>query len=460
MFKNSIIKRIISSALALMMIIGGSAITVVANAADGIAISKANFPDDIWREIVSTYLDYDGNGYLSNEEIQATTLMDVSGFLEAEFGEDTFVEIADLTGIEYFTALKTLRIGGIGLESLDVSTLLALESLTCQGNYLENLILIQNDNLKELNCSANFIKVILLSPEINLRKLVCHTNEIKSINLEQHTDLEFLSIFQNELTTLDLSHNPLLSTLSCASNHLRSLDLSNNPLLSDTVDISLGNQTVEAVANYSADDGSIYADFDLPNASRIVSTSLDRVEEIDDSVVYVKGYDGSSFVTYEPEDILGGIDYYYDVNLEGAANMSVHINVTRDFYVVRYYDSETLENKLGEEIVNGGESAVFGAPANPQCKLFVEWSEELSNINSDIQTYAIWADDHDIRITSFENGIVTISCTKGCGKEESYLFSDLINARTGDENYVSFIDINSDGIINAKDYARLLRGAY
>lgn len=459
MFKNSKMKKILSSVLALAMIISTLAISAVANAAGNVAINKANFPDDIWRGLVLNYLD-DGDGILTQDEISEITLMDVSGFLEAEYGEDTPIEIADLTGIEYFTSLKTLRVGAIGLESLDVSTLLNLESLTCQGNYLENIILINNDKLTELNCSANFIKTILLSPEINLKKLVCHTNEIKSINLAQHTNLEFLSIFQNELTTLDLSNNPNLSTLSCASNHLKSLDLSSNPLLSDIVDISLGNQTVEAAANYSAVDGSIYADFSVPSASRIVSTSLDRVEEIDDSVVYVKGYDGSSFVTYEPEAILGGIDYYYDVNLEGAANMSVHVNVSRDFFVVRYYDSETFENKLGEEIVNGGEAATFELSSMPQCKQFAQWSADRSDIRDDVQIYAIWQDDHNIRITSFVNGVATVSCDKGCGLEKNYVFADHINARRGDENYVEILDLNSDGIINAKDFARLIKGAY
>ena len=300
----------------------------------------------------------------------------------------------------------------------------------------------------------------MLSPEINLKKLVCHTNELKALNLSQHTNLEFLSVFQNELTTLDLSNNPKLATLNCASNHLKSLDLSSNPLLSDIVDISLGNQTVNAVANYSLSDGSIYADFSVPNASRIVSTSLDRIEEVDDSVVYVKGYDGSSFVTYEPEDILGGIAYYYDVNLEGAANMSVHINVERDFFVVRYYDSEALDNKLGEEIVNGGEAATFELSSMPQCKQFVQWSADRSAVSEDMQIYAIWQDDHNIKITSFVNGVVTVSCDKGCGLENSYVLADHINAKSGDEGYVEILDLNSDGIINAKDFARLLKGAY
>ncbi len=459
MFNNKM-KKYLSSVLALITVVISISASMFAYADGDVAINKVNFKDDIWREIVANYIDPNSDGVLTQEEINGITLIDVSGFLEAEYGEDTMVEIADLSGIEYFTSLKTLRVGGIGLESLNVYPLVALTSLTCQGNYLEELNLLNNSELKELNCSANFLKSLELSLLPNLTKLICHSNEIESLDLSENTKLEQLNVFQNELTSLDLSGNTLLSSLNCSKNHLKTLDLSANPLLSETVESSIGNQTVSAKANYSSDDGSIYADFEIQNSSRVVSTSLDRVEEVDSSVIYVKGYDGTSFVTYEPEQILGGIDYYYNVNLEGAANMSVHIDVERDFYVVRYYDGESLENKIGEEIVNGGGAAQFELAEMPQCKQLVSWSADLAEINEDLQVYANWKDDHSIRITSFENGVVTIECTKGCGTRESYTFADYINARESDEGFVSSLDLNSDGIINAKDFAMLVRGAY
>ena len=455
MIKNSKTKRYLSFLLAVTVLICSMSIAMFAHADDTVAINKTNFRDDIWREIVKEYLDPNKDGYLSPTEISGITLIDVSGFLEAEYGD--YVEISDLTGIEFFTSLKTLRVGGIGLETLNVYPLVALTSLTCQGNYLEELTLINNEELKELNCAANFIKGLNLSLLPNLTKLVCHTNEIKSIDLSNNTKLEYLSIFQNELTSLNLSANPKLSTLSCSNNHMKTLDLSANPMLTNIVEDSLGPQRITASANYSADDGSIYADVAIPNASRVVSTSVDRYEDVGGSTVYVKGYDGSSFVTFEPEQILGGIDYYYNVNLEGAENMSVHIDVERDFYVVRYYDAKDFKNKLGEEIVNGGHAAAFELESLPQCKLFVEWSEKLDSVTEDIQTYAKWEDDHSFRLVSFENGIAHIECTKGCGFNESYTFADSINAREGSEYYISHLDLNKDGIINAKDFAMLLR---
>ena len=457
MFKNSKIKRYLSSLLAAAALACSISVSMLAYADGDVAINSANFKDDVFRGLVADYLDPNGDGYLSQSERSGVTLIDVSGFLEAKYGEGTYVEIADLSGIEYFSALRTLRVGGVGLETLNVYPLVALTSLTCQGNELTELNLLNNEELVELNCAANSIKGLQLALNTKLKKLVCHTNEIKSIDLSRNTQLENLSIFQNELTELNLSANPLLSTLNCSNNHLKVLDLSANPLLADIIEDSIGNQTIEASANYSAEDGSIYADVAIPNASRIISTSIDRVEEVDGSTVYVKGYDGTSFVTYDPEQFLDGIIYYYSVNLEGAENMSVRVNVTRDFFVVRYYDSKKLDNKLGEEIVNGGNAATFELEAMPQCKQFIEWNKDLSNITEDVQTYAIWQDDHNIEVVSFENGIVHIGCTKGCGLSEEYTFADSINAREGDATYVTLLDMNKDGIINAKDFAMLIK---
>ena len=457
MFENNKLKRYLSSLLAAVVLACGISVSMLAYADGDVAINSTNFKDDIFRGLVADYLDPNKDGVLSESERSGVTLIDVSGFLEAKYGEGTYVEIADLAGIENFKSLRTLRVGGVGLESLNVYPLVALTSLTCQGNYLTQLNLLNNEELVELNCAANSIKGLQLAMNTKLKKLVCHTNEIKSIDLSHNAQLENLSIFQNELSELNLSANPLLSTLNCSNNHLKVLDLSANPLLADIIEESIGNQTIEASANYSAEDGSIYADVDIPNASRIVSTSIDRVEEVEGSTVYVKGYDGSSFVTFDPEQFLDGIVYYYSVNLEGAENMSVRVNVTRDFFVVRYYENSDFKNKLGEEIVNGGNAAVFELETMPQCKQFVEWSSDLSNITEDVQTYGIWKDDHNIQVASFENGIVHIECTKGCGLSEEYTFADSINAREGDQTYVSLLDMNNDGIINAKDFAMLIR---
>ena len=86
----------------------------------------------------------------------------------------------------------------------------------------------------------------------------------------------------------------------------------------------------------------------------------------------------------------------------------------------------------------------------------MEWSTDLTNITTDIETYAVWKDDHSLAVTSFNDNIVHIECTK-CGKQQiDASFTAILNAEKGDENYVALADVNNDGIINGKDYARLL----
>ena len=163
MFNSKRIKRYLSSLLAIALVACSMSVSMLAYADGDVAINKTNFKDDIFREIVAKYIDPNKDGYLTQQEISGITLIDVSGYLEAEYGEGTFVEISDLKGIELFTSLRTLRVGGIGLETLNVYPLVALTSLTCQGNYLEELNLLNNSQLRELNCAANFIKSLQLA---------------------------------------------------------------------------------------------------------------------------------------------------------------------------------------------------------------------------------------------------------------------------------------------------------
>ncbi len=91
----------------------------VHGAADGkgVAIDKTNFPDEAFRSHVGQY-DSDKDGKLSETESQAVELMNVKG-----------QGISDLTGIEHFTALKSLYCESNELSSLDVGGCPALKEL-------------------------------------------------------------------------------------------------------------------------------------------------------------------------------------------------------------------------------------------------------------------------------------------------------------------------------------------
>ena len=112
------------------------------------------------------------------EIIRAVTELDLS-----------YMELTDLSGIEWFSEL---------------------EVLDCNGNWLTELDLSQNTVLRELSCKGN---------------------QLTELDLSHNTKLQSLSCGGNQLTELDISHNPTLEELYCYGNQLRSLDLSQNTAL-------------------------------------------------------------------------------------------------------------------------------------------------------------------------------------------------------------------------------------
>jgi Leucine-rich repeat (LRR) protein len=151
--------------------------------------------------------------------------------------------IADLTGIEGFTALDFLYCGGNQLTSLDVSSNYNLKELLCGDNQLQSLFLpnsveildcysnqlssLNTDslpNLVNLDCSFNYISTLDLSNNIALGRLECISNQMTNLTLND-TALTFLSCSFNSLTSLDLSQNNNLTIAYVFMNQLNSLNI-------------------------------------------------------------------------------------------------------------------------------------------------------------------------------------------------------------------------------------------
>jgi Leucine-rich repeat (LRR) protein len=460
MFKNNKLKKYVSTLLALVIALSGFGVATFVYGSDDspIAINSTNFPDKNWRTVVTNWYDgIDGStpdGYLSQSEIEGITFISVPGMLEDTCGENS--KITDLTGIEYFTSCIRLRCAGIGLESIDVSKMPQLVELTCMGNPLGTIDVSKNKNLKIFKCSNTDLSDIDLSNNTALTELDCYNNTLTQLDVSMLTNLTILRCEYNELSSIDLSKNTALTTLNCSNNHLKELDLANNTALTNVTDSFIGDQTTTAEA--IIDNGYIFVEFPLTNASRIVSTSVDRIETSDSISVTVPGYNGTDFTPTDIDSIVDGIDYYYNTGLEDAENMNVHVDVERNFYQVKFYTDESKETLFSTTRVNAGDS--IEAPEitdKPQCKNFDTWSEDLTNIQSDLDVYPIWYDDHDIQIQSFKDNIVSINCNNCGDKSAQYNFEDLVNAKSGTLRYVQVVDVNNDGIINAKDYAKLLK---
>ena len=471
-------KKLLSLVLTVLVIAASLTAGMIAYAGSPVAINATNFPDANFRTIVLMECDEDEDGYLSDDEIQGVTLFSVTGYL---YDIDEDAEIESLKGIEYFTNLRTLRCGGIGLTSLDVSKLTSLTWLDCMGNNLETLDVSKNTALRTLNCQSNDLSVLNVAANTQLVSLSCSVNHLTALDVTHNTLLETLQVHQNELTTLNLSQNTALTSLHCSKNHLQELDLSANTALANVTSNRIGEQKIAGTATVS--ENTVFVDMPFSNRTRIISTSLD--------VDYV-AYNGASFYTEDFTRIADGIDYEYNTGAADAEPMTVHIDVNRDFFIVRYYTNENKTTMLSEQVVDRGVKLVLGLgqrrtaegvggqqlgdlaarksghvvdrganatepdiTSTPQCKTFVRWSETSANIQADKDIYAIWKDDHVFRVTDFGDNTVVLTCLNGCGTEQEILFSELVGAAYGDSNYNEAIDLNADGIINGRDLARL-----
>lgn len=439
---NKQIKKYLSLFLSVTLLLGCFSFAITSAAEDEIAIDSTNFSDPVFRRIVSSNYDINGDGYLSAQE-RNKSLISLSGMIDDE------ESIKTLKGIEFFAdSLSVLRCGGIGLEELDVSALYNLTSLTCQGNALTELDVSANTKLITLNCATNMLEELNLGNLSSLQTLYCYVNCLKSIDVSQLVNLVSFRCDQNELTVLDVTNNTQLQDFACSMNHLTSLDLSHNTALSSATESSIGDQTASAVAH--ANGVEIVIPFEVDNYASVTSSSLDDGD--------FSGYSGGEFVTYSVDSLENGIDYTYSTQLAQSEDMTVHIDVTRDFYQVSFYTAQDYQQLIGRSFVNPSESA-NNPSAMPQpevCKIFDRWSEDVSNVNSDMNVYIIWKDNHSYSLTNFDNGTATISCSGGCGDTYTVEFMDCVNAKEGDANYCEYLDVVDDGYINAKDYARLI----
>lgn len=140
--------------------------------------------------------------------------------------------IADLTGIEAFTSLKSIKMQFNWLTSVDVSSCVALTKLDFFGNELESLNVSGCLALDTLDCSYNdHLTNLDVSNNSALKVLYCNDNLLTSLNLGNKPALEVLDSGTNQLTALDVSQCPVLYSLSAINNNLTSLDLSLNPNL-------------------------------------------------------------------------------------------------------------------------------------------------------------------------------------------------------------------------------------
>ena len=206
----------LSIVLALCLLVPHLPLTASAASVD----IASTFPDANFRTYVSENFDNNGDGSLSDDEIQQVTQISCVGN-----------GIASVQGIAVFSALEKLEIGFNQLTSLNLSQNTSLSYLDCWYNNLSSLDLSNNPNLTYVDCQTNQIRNLNISACSELTVLHCTANDLTTLDVRNNKKLQKLYCDSNTLSTLDVSANPDLEVLYCQNNHLTDLDLSKNEWL-------------------------------------------------------------------------------------------------------------------------------------------------------------------------------------------------------------------------------------
>ena len=181
-----------------------------------IPLTEKCFPDNNFRNWITSNYDSDQNGLLNSEEIQAVQYMNCSsrGF--------TLLE-----GIGFFSNLKYLYCSNNGLTELNLSGCSELKEIYCNNNQLISLDVSGCPILRYIDCSVNQLPAIDLSNNTALISLLCNGNQLQSLHISGVSTLKELYCNENSLTSLDLSGASSLQTLSCENCQLSDLNVSN-----------------------------------------------------------------------------------------------------------------------------------------------------------------------------------------------------------------------------------------
>jgi uncharacterized repeat protein (TIGR02543 family) len=195
-------------------------ITAGAGAAVGQTDITSKFKDANFRAAVYKSIGKKAPAAILDRDVSGITVLNVSR-----------ESISDLSGIEYFTALKELYCIGNELTALDVSKNTALTWLHCGDNQLTALNVSKNTALTWLNCYQNQLTALDVSKNTALMLLNCYQNQLTALDMSENTALTSLNCSDNQLTVLNVSKSTALTSLDCRYNQLTVLNVSKNTAL-------------------------------------------------------------------------------------------------------------------------------------------------------------------------------------------------------------------------------------
>jgi Leucine-rich repeat (LRR) protein len=237
-----------------------------------------SIPDANFEAALETlgYDDISGDGQVPTIVISAITNLNLDN-----------AGIADLTGIEDFTALTILECGWNTFTSVDLSNNTLLQEFRANNCNLTSINISNLTILEKLQINENALQTLDISTNVNLKELTVSDNQLTELNITNNVQLEALFAGGNQLTSLNTSNNILLDELEMYnSSTLVSLDLSTNSNLAyiDVEDSSISYLNVQNGNNTALGNGDFYAR-NTPNLNCILvddtaysSTNWTRVD--------------------------------------------------------------------------------------------------------------------------------------------------------------------------------------
>ena len=209
-----------------------------------VVINSTNFPDENFRAQVAEAFDSDGDGTISDEE------------MEANGGHHNFDRVSNLKGIELLTSISELQLinypGEPGITTFDYAlpNLLWLEFQDQVGT-LTTVDASKCTNLESFGVIENPAGLSTLKLPSSLKDLnLCYAPLIKTFDPKQFPNLKTLSLLGNTcITDLDFSGHKSIQNISVVGTEdnlyqLNSLNMTNCPEL---MNIDIKNCTIKSL---------------------------------------------------------------------------------------------------------------------------------------------------------------------------------------------------------------------
>ena len=287
-----------------------------------VPIDATVFEDEHLRDYISYQYDDNQDGYLSEDEINAATLIDYSFKGEGK-------ELTSLKGIEYLTELTGVFAMGNKLTTLDLSKNTKLTVVNVACNELTSINVSGCSDIIGLCVTLNKLTSLDTTTLTNLKTMNCQTNQIKTLDLSKNTKLEEVDVSNNLLETVNVSNNPVLKKLYVYENNLRTLDLSSLKELTH----------IDATLNYitsldTSNNPNVQVVRYLAKETDLGTTEPVPFDKIGGFVEFLQGFEGGDLEEcFEGEGLI--IDFTKEtIQLEkGKTEGILHFNVGDNMYL-------------------------------------------------------------------------------------------------------------------------------